>query len=327
MGRFVSTVTAILGPTCSGKSAVAVELAQRCGGEIVSCDSMQVYRELNAGTAKPSADQRANVPHHLIDFLSMHERWDAGRFRNAAEAAIHDIAARGRTPILAGGTGLYAKALIHQLRLSPSDETIFRAVIAQARTPQGLHALAVEVAERDPEAAENLRANPRRLMRAVEVLRITGKLPFELQAPSSSEVADPAFRQFILMPEPGTHKNQIRQRTEAMLKHGWLEEVRTLAAQGLFDTPTAHQALGYRQIARFIEQYPGGGSGNDLARLADEIAARTWQFARRQRTWFRHQHPGAIAIAINDASTPEAIASEVLAGSGIPELKDKGKDK
>lgn len=317
MDRLSSTVPAILGPTCSGKTAVAVELALRCGGEIVSCDSMQVYRELSVGTAKPSAEQQTRVPHHLVDILSMHERWDAGRFRDAAEAAIHDISTRGRTPVLAGGTGLYAKALIHHLPLLPSDETIFQAVIAQARTSQGLHDLAAEAAEHDAEAAEQLQANPRRLMRAVEVLRITGRLPRELQAAASADGPDPAFRQFILMPEPDIHKKWIRQRTEAMLDKGWIEEVRTLTAQGLFDTPTAHQALGYRQIARFIELYPDGGCRDEQARLADEIAARTWQFARRQRTWFRHQHPGATTIPITNTSTPEAIATEALDNSGI----------
>lgn len=320
MDRFATTVPAILGPTCSGKTAVAVELAQRCGGEIISCDSMQVYRELNAGTAKPSPGQRATVPHHLVDFLSMRERWDAGRFRDSAESAIHDISARGRIPVLVGGTGLYAKALIYHLPLHPSDATIFRAVLDQSRTPQGLQALAAEAAEHDAEAAEILRINPRRLMRAVEVLRITGKLPGERQSPSSAETPDPAFLQVILMPDPDVHKQWIRDRAEAMASNGWLEEVRTLAAQGLFDTPTAHQALGYRPIARFIEQHPGGGSPDDQARLVDEIAKRTWQFARRQRTWFRHQHPGAIPIPINAASTPEEIVTKALDGSGLEGL-------
>ncbi|MFW5893579.1 MAG: tRNA (adenosine(37)-N6)-dimethylallyltransferase MiaA [Verrucomicrobiota bacterium] len=312
MGRFATTVPAILGPTCSGKTDVAVELARRCGGEIISCDSMQVYRELNAGTAKPSPEQRAAVPHHLVDILSMRERWDAGRFRDSAESAIRDIAARGRFPVLAGGTGLYAKALIHHLPLLPSDATIFQAVIAQSRTPRGLQDLAAEAAERDPEAAENLRANSRRLMRAVEVLRITGKLPGELQTPASSETPDPAFFQVVLMPDPDVHKKWIRERTETMLNSGWLEEVRALVAQGLFDTPTAHQALGYRQIARFLELHPDGGSPDDQALLVDEITKRTWQFARRQRTWFRHQHPGAIPIPICAASTPEEIAAKAL---------------
>lgn len=321
MSRFVSTVPAILGATCSGKTAVAVELALRCGGEVVSCDSMQVYRELNAGTAKPSAGERAIVPHHLLDILSMHERWDVGRFRDAAEAAIQNISSRGLIPILVGGTGLYAKTLIYNLPLLPTDPTTFQAVIDQSRTPSGLQELAAEVAERDSAAVGNLRANPRRLMRAVEVLRITGKLPGELHAPSAPETPDPAFLQWILTPDPECHKKWIRDRAEAMFNSGWLEEVRTLAAQGLFDSPTAHQALGYRQIARFLERCPTGGSRDEQAQLVDEIARLTWQFARRQRTWFRHQHPGAVPIPISAASTPEEVVSNLLDGKIIRKLK------
>lgn len=304
----------ILGPTCSGKTAVALALAERMDAEIVSCDSMQVYRELNAGTAKPTLEERRRVPHHLVDILSMSERFDAGRFCRLATAAIHDIQDRAHVAILAGGTGLYAKALVYQLPLLPSDDEVFADVLKRAGGPDGLEALAAEVAAHKADAVPGLRENPRRLMRAVEVLRLTGHLPDEIHRPEISDVPDPAFRQVILMPEPQSHKAAIQRRTREMVNHGWIEEVRALMRQGLFSTPTARQALGYRDVARFIEEQ-ADPEARPLEHLAEDIATRTWQFARRQRTWFRHQHPGATILPVDQTTSAEALAKTILSNA------------
>ena len=306
-----SSIPAILGPTCCGKTAVAVAVARRSDGEVVSCDSMQVYRELDKGTAKPTAVERAEVPHHLIDILGMDERCDANRFRELAKSAIRDIQARGRMPVLAGGSGMYARSLIYDLPLLPSDEGVFRRVVDAARTPKGMNARQSEVAQRHPATAEALRANPRRLMRAVEVLRLTGRLPDEQPERAAQPRPNPSFRQFVLVPEPDLHRRWIRTRTADMLKNGWMEEVAALERRGLFDTPTARQALGYRDIADFLKAHTQP-SKDEIEDLAEDLFLRTWHYARRQRTWFRNQHPEAHRVPVDEEATPESLAESIL---------------
>lgn len=301
---------AVLGPTCSWKSAVAVILAEALHGEVVNCDSMLVYRGLDIGTAKPTPAERRGIPHHLCDILEPTEACDAALYVRLAQDCLTDIEGRGHTAVLAGGTGLYARALLYGQTLLPADDDLAKAILTRLAEPDGPAALRAELTN----AARTLDAtvpgaildNPRRLARAVEVLRLTGQLPWKLHEPPAPAPAA-RFRQVVLMPEMDVLRPRIARRTLALLNSGWIEEARQLVARGLLETPSARQALGYANIAAFLR-----GDIASFADLVDVITRRTIRFARRQRTWFRHQHPGARTLAIRRDTTAEEVAAVVL---------------
>jgi tRNA dimethylallyltransferase len=289
-----SDCIAILGPTCCWKSAVGLKLAEACGGEIVSCDSMQVYRGLDIGTAKATDDERRRVPHHLIDILDISEPYDANRFVSAATEALDAIRQRGHKAFLVGGTGLYARALIYGFELLPSDAELFRQLDEQSREESGRAALLQQLekasAELGTQVTEECRLNPRRLVRACEVLALTGKPPWLLRR--RNEVPDQRFKQFCIVPPLPLIKERIFPRTRLMLEDGWIEEAEQAAEAGLLQTPTARQALGYADIIRYLHDGQKGG----LDSLCELLANKTVQYARRQLTWFKHQHPGAVML-------------------------------
>ncbi len=272
----------LVGPTASGKSAVALALAEKRGGEIISVDSMQVYRGLDIGTAKPSAAERARVPHHLIDVVELTEAFDAAKFVEQARRAEQGIRARGRTPIFCGGTGLYLKALLEGLGdAPPSDSALRRALEA---TP--LEELLRELEQRDPVTYERIdRQNPRRVIRALEVIRLTGK-PFSAQRAtwsSSSTLNSQPLTLFGLKRTAADLHARINARVEEMFARGLVEETQRLLAMGLERNPTAMQAIGYRQV---VEHLSGARS---LAETVELVKIKTRQFAKRQMTWFRRQ--------------------------------------
>ncbi|TAL01486.1 MAG: tRNA (adenosine(37)-N6)-dimethylallyltransferase MiaA [Verrucomicrobia bacterium] len=270
----------IAGPTASGKSEIALLLAEKIGGEIISVDSMQVYRGLDIGTAKPSAEERARVKHHLIDVADLNEAFDAARFVALARAAMREIQARQRTPILCGGTGLYFKALLAGLGSAPPSDAALREELEALP----LESLLAELAERDPVTFGKIdRQNPRRVVRAVEVIRLTGR-PFSAQrsdwqtSGSASE-----FCSIGIARRSEELKARIDRRVEAMFAAGLVDETRHLLERGLEKNRTAMQALGYRQV---VEHLRGERS---LAETIELVKARTRQFAKRQMTWFRRQ--------------------------------------
>ncbi len=298
----------LLGPTCSWKSAVAVMLAERFGAEIISCDSMQIYRGLDVGTAKVSLAERRRVPHHLVDELDISEPYDANRFTVMARVAAAAIRARGRKVIIVGGTGLYARALIYGFELLPASASVFARLEQELARPGGREALVARLqrSAASEEVPADVRLNPRRLVRACEVLELTGQPPW--QRLRRQIEPDPDFAQFCLLPRLALLKERIRGRTAAMLANGWLEEAKQARDNGLLTTPTARQALGYRDAIDFLEgRMPGG-----LPALAEVIANRTIQYARRQLTWFKHQHAGAVMIPINSEDTPPACILEAI---------------
>jgi tRNA dimethylallyltransferase len=304
---------AVLGPTCSWKSETALLLAEALGGEIVSCDSMQVYQGLDIGTAKPTMAMRARCPHHFVDVLPLSEPWDAHRFVEAARPLLAAIQARGALPILAGGTGLYARALLYGFEMLPADRALFQRIEAELAAPGGNERLADELrtAVADPAKIPlDTLQNPRRLARAVEVLRLTGRPPWELAKDRPREPVVPV-RQFILMPNMAVLRPRIERRTAWMLEHGWIEEGQAALAAGLLRTPTAKQALGYREIDAYLR-----GELADRDALLQALVGRTVKYARRQRTWFRHQHPGAELLEIDEPTTAEALRDRVLATLG-----------
>lgn len=273
----------LAGPTAVGKSEIALLLAEQLNGEIISVDSMQVYRGLDIGTAKPSVEERARVPHHLIDILELHESFDAARFVRLASAAIPAIQARGRLPILCGGTGLYFKVLLEGVGFSPPPDPSLRAELEALPLPD----LLKELAAMDPATYERIdRQNSRRVIRALEVIRLTGK-PFSEQRahwvqPSSPQSLNPWI--CALKRPSGELQRRINCRVEEMFRRGLLTETEELLKRGLRESPTARQALGYKQVLEHLE---GARSFTDTVEL---VKIRTRQYAKRQLTWLRGQH-------------------------------------
>ena len=300
----------LLGPTCSWKSSAAIRIAQKLDAEIISCDSMQVYKGLEIGTAQPDAEELAAIPHHLIGIFSIHEPYDVNRFLSLAASIREEVHKRGKQAIIVGGTGLYAKSLVYGHALLPANAKLFEQIKAQLDSPGGRTQLEEElsaVAQGRDNIPKDVLLNPRRLLRAVEVARLTGRTPWDLN--HSSNQPQQEFKQFVILPELELLKQRIRQRTAAMMKKGWVQEAQRAIGNGLMQAPTARQALGYRDIAEYLS-----GDGSDsLPALEELLVSRTIHYARRQLTWFKHQHPGATFIPISPQDSPlETICSAIL---------------
>jgi tRNA dimethylallyltransferase len=269
----------IAGPTAVGKSEIALRLAEQLDGEIISVDSMQVYRGLDIGTAKPSPADRARAPHHLIDICDLTGSFDAAQFVRLAHRAVAEIQSRSDVPILCGGTGLYFKAFLDGLDEMPSANVKLRAELEA----MPLEKLLEELHRRDPVAFGKIdKKNPRRVIRAVEVIRLTGKPFSEVQSPKS-KVQSPKPKFFCLTRQPDDLRRRIDVRVDAMFAHGLVDETRELLNHGLEQNKTAMQAIGYRQVMEHLR-----GERN-LAQTIELVKTRTRQFAKRQLTWFRAQ--------------------------------------
>ncbi len=274
----------IAGPTASGKSALALDLAGRIGGEIVCADSMQVYRDLSVLTARPSAGELARAQHHLFGHVDAGERYSVGRWLDEALAAIADIEARGAAPILVGGTGLYFRALTHGLAEIPAPgaaaEARARAVLAE----DGIGALAREAARLDPEGAAAIGPNDRqRLLRLVAVVYGTGEQLSRLRTRTQPVLAAGRWRGVALFPETAWLNARIEARLRGMLAQGAKEEAAVLAARALDPDMPAMKALGAAEFAALAR----GEIGEEKAIQRTVIATR--QYAKRQRTWLRNQ--------------------------------------
>jgi tRNA dimethylallyltransferase len=269
----------VAGPTASGKSEVALLLAEQIGGEIVSVDSMQVYRGMDIGTAKPSAADRRRVRHHLIDIADITESFDAAQFVENAERAVDDIRARGATPILCGGTGFYFKAFLEGLGEAPPGDPELRARLAMIPREKLLE----ELEGSDPALFSRIdRHNLRRVIRAIEVIRLTGKAFSEQRAPARKS-GDIGHLFIGLSRSIEDLRDRINSRVDEMFKRGLVAETEHLLKHGLEANPVAMQALGYRQVVEHLRQ------GVDLNETIGLVKLRTRQFAKRQLTWFRRQ--------------------------------------
>ncbi len=281
---------ALMGPTASGKTALALEWAERLGGEIVSVDSALVYRGLDIGAAKPTAAEQARVPHHLVDLREPWQPYSAAEYATDARRALDDIAARGRVPILAGGTGLYFHALLHGLSPMPEADAATRARIEAEAGERGWAALHAELAAVDPLAASRIHAtDAQRIQRALEVYRLSGRTISQWR---SDAVAVPRLPyrvlKLVLAPDDrAVLHERIARRFDAMLSGGFLDEVRSLRAMpGLRDHPRplelpALRAVGYRQAWEHLD------GAFDAAELRDRGIYATRQLAKRQLTWLR----------------------------------------
>ena len=290
-------IVVIMGPTASGKSALALETALRLGGEIVSFDSMQVYRGLEIGTAQPTAEEKRLVPHHLTGIFDLDKRVDVCSFTALAEEAVRDILSRGKIPVLAGGTGLYLRTFLYGMDDMPGDRELRSELDELYDAPEKEPSLHEKMRELDPAALKKWGSCRRRLIRALEVKLLSGRSILELQS-SAPRPLRPGVQAFKLELPPDELNARIAARTEDMLRRGWIEEAEKAITRGLLATPTAHQALGYKIIAKFLK--------NEFSReeLKEKLITATRQYARRQRTWFRHQHPEAQVLTSSATPLP-----------------------
>jgi tRNA dimethylallyltransferase len=280
---------AIMGPTASGKTAFALEVAERFGGEIVSVDSALVYRGLDIGAAKPTREERSRVPHRLLDVRDPWQTYSAAEFARDARQAMDDIAARGRLPVLAGGTGLYFQALLEGLAAMPPADPLIREQISAQAQARGWPALHADLAQSDPIAAARIHAtDPQRIQRALEVFRLTGKPISQWQREARDQRLPYRVLKLVLAPaDRDVLHERIARRFDLMLAQGFLDEVRALralpamqAVPAPLDLP-AVRAVGYRQAWEWLD---GQGSA---AEFRERAIAATRQLAKRQLTWLR----------------------------------------
>ncbi len=269
---------AVVGPTATGKSDLALALAQAHDGEIVNADAMQLYRGMDIGTAKLGPAERADVPHHLLDVLDVTETASVAAYQRAARAAVEDVLAAGRTPVLVGGSGLYVQAVVDELEFPGTDPDL-RAELSAELAAVGASALHARLAAVDPSAAAAiLPSNGRRIVRALEVIALTGR-PFAARLP---EAAAPRYDAVLLGVDRPTEDldDIIARRVARMFAAGLVAETRGLLP-GLRGGPTASRALGYQQVLAALD------GATDLITAAADTVAATRRFVRRQRSWFR----------------------------------------
>ena len=295
------SIPVLLGPTASGKTALAIELARHFPIEIVSADAMLVYRDLDIGTAKPSVAELQVVPHHLINIVDPDEDYDVARFVKDAEQAISQILAAGQIPLVVGGTGFYVKALKQGLPLTPRADEAVQQQLWREFEERGLESLLAEIAAVNPEEAERMQRNPRRVIRALEVHRRTGQFPGEFG------YTTPRFeyQMFGLSPELPVLEQRIARRVEHMFEQGLLEEVKSLLFRWSDPStrrPTALQAIGYKEVLEGLEQ------GEDENTMIQKITLATRQYAKRQLTWLKTQ----LQVECQDAETVKPVLMAYL---------------
>jgi tRNA dimethylallyltransferase len=275
----VVNVISVVGPTAAGKSDLAVELALRLDGEAVNTDSMQLYRGMDIGTAKMTAEERRGVPHHLLDVWDVTETASVAEYQGMARTVIGEVRARGRVPVLVGGSGLYVRAALDHLEFPGTDPGV-RARLEAELAEVGPLALHERLRELDPEAGTAiLTSNGRRIVRALEVIEITGR-PFTATLPQNSYLDPGTVQLGLLVPRPELDE-RIALRVDRMWEAGFVAEVRSLEPRGIRAGRTAAAALGYAQVLRFL-----AGECTE-AEAREETVRATRRFARRQESWFR----------------------------------------
>ncbi|CAN2206581.1 MiaA tRNA delta(2)-isopentenylpyrophosphate transferase [Candidatus Nanopelagicaceae bacterium] len=275
----MSKVIVICGATATGKSDIAIEVAQELGAEIINADSMQLYRGMDIGTAKLNVEERKGIPHHLLDVLDVSEDSTVAWYQEQARAAITEIHGRGKDAVIVGGTGLYIKAILDDLNFPDTDPEV-RAKLEAELAEFGAAALFTRLEELDPAAALAIdRANSRRVIRALEVIEITG-LPFTANLPREDSSRYPDALQFGLVMDREHLRERIDQRVDRMWDAGFVDEVDRLITQGIGNGSTAQRALGYAQIIAMRS----GTMTEEEAKEDTKRASR--QYARRQETWF-----------------------------------------
>ncbi len=275
----------LTGPTAVGKSKLSIELAKKIGGEIISADSMQVYKYMDIGTDKISKEKMEGVPHHLIDFLDPHEDFNVFTFQKLSKNAIKEIADRGKVPIIVGGTGFYIQAVLYDIDFTETDEDMtLRHELEERVKKEGTNGIYEELKEVDPLSAEMIHENnSKRVIRALEYYKKTGRPISEHNAEQSKKESCYDFTYFVLTDKRETLYSRIEKRVDQMIKDGLEDEVKKLLSMNIPKTATSMQGLGYREMIGYLNgEY-------DLDRAVYLIKRNTRHFAKRQLTWFKRE--------------------------------------
>ena len=279
----MQNIICIAGPTASGKTALSIALAKELDGEIVSCDSMQVYKRMDIGTAKPTAEEMENIPHHMLSVAEPWEDFSVGKYCDMATPIVDDILARGKTAIIVGGTGLYMDALIRGNAFAPCPSTGCREKLEKLATEEGIEAVIEQLRAVDPESAQRLHpSDQKRIIRAMEVYLETGKTitQHNLETQQIPPRYSPVW--FALEDaDRATLYERIDRRVEVMLQQGLLEEIKALLQEGVPEKCTAMQAIGYKEFVAALE------GKCTIEEAADEVRKSSRHYAKRQLTWFR----------------------------------------
>ena len=308
-------IICIAGPTASGKTALAVELAKAVNGEVVSCDSMQVYKYMDIGTAKPSLEERQGIVHHMLDVAEPQEDFSVSRYCEMASPIVDDILSRGKTAIIAGGTGLYMDALIKGNTFAPYPSTGVRQRLEESADAEGMEVLLEELRKIDPDSAERLHlADRKRIIRALEVYFETGETitAHNLKTQAIPPKYDPVW--FALEDaDRSALYDRIDRRVDTMLQMGLLDEIRSLLAKGIPEKCTAMQAIGYKE---FVDALNGKCSIEEAAALVQQSSR---HYAKRQLTWFRRNKNIHWLTRQKDEKTSEILirARQILADFDI----------
>ena len=277
----MNSILCLAGPTASGKTALAVELAKDLNGEVVSCDSMQVYRRMDIGTAKPSPEEMQGIPHHMIDVAEPDEDFSVSRYCAMAAPIVDDIVARGKTAIIAGGTGLYMDSLIRGNDFAPFPSTGVRERLEAEADEVGLPAMLTRLREIDPDTADRV-SDRKRILRALEVYLETGETITEHNR--KTRLIPPKYTPLWLgldFADRGELYRRIDKRVDIMLEMGLMEEIRSLLDSGIPEKCTAMQAIGYKEFVNALE------GREPLSQAAEEVKKASRHYAKRQLTWFR----------------------------------------
>ena len=278
----MNNIICIAGPTASGKTALAVELAKELNGEVVSCDSMQIYKRMDIGTAKPTIEEMAGIPHHMIDVAEPEEDFSVSKYCEMASPIVDDIVARGKTAIFAGGTGLYMDSLMRGNDFAPFPATGHRERLEEKLAIVGLDAMIAELSAIDPEAVTRAQRNPRRIIRALEVFYETGETitSHNLKTQAIPPRYSPLWLGLDFEPRALLYE-RIDLRVGIMMEMGLEKEIRDLLSSGISPNCTAMQAIGYKE---FVAALDGQCT---MEEAADEVRKASRRYAKRQLTWFR----------------------------------------
>ncbi len=278
-----SKVIVIAGPTASGKTALSIELAKKINGEIVSCDSMQIYKEMDIGTAKVTKEEMQGIKHYLIDIIPPTERYTVSNFKKDSETAIEEVLAKGKVPIVVGGTGLYVNSLIYGIEYMDMEfDSEYRdELMKRAEIEEGLKALYEEACKIDAKAMEKISPNDKkRIVRVLEIYKATGKTKTELEILSREKGVKYDFKKFAINMDREKLYNRINLRVDIMLEQGLVEEVKKIYNK-YDEYPTAMQALGYKEVVEYLEEKIS------YEEMVEKIKQETRRYAKRQLTWFR----------------------------------------
>ena len=298
----MNSILCIAGPTASGKTALAVELAKELDGEVVSCDSMQVYRRMDIGTAKPSREEMQGIPHHMIDVAEPDEDFSVSRYCAMAAPIVDDIVDRGKTAIIAGGTGLYMDSLIRGNDFAPFPSTGVREKLEAEADEVGLPAMLARLREIDPDTADRV-FDRKRILRALEVYLETGETITEHNR--KTRLIPPKYTPLWLgldFADRGELYRRIDKRVDIMLEMGLMEEIRSLLDSGISEKCTAMQAIGYKEFVNALE------GREPLSQAAEEVKKASRHYAKRQLTWFR-RNPAVRWLVRSGDDDREILAS------------------